>query len=133
MSGGLIIRKLVSAIVSCVFVMFICFLIEPSGFAIFIGVFLFPILLLYGLPTSILSDFVTKKLKGVVRVGIAVVIHLTFAAAFAMMFGEEDWAPMNFFLFLAIVSAFLFLIFDEFLKLHDAKQIRKDELQTQKE
>lgn len=105
-SGGLIIRKLVSALFSCILVMFIFFLIEPSGFVIMIGMYLFLILLLYGLPSSILSDFVTKKLKGMVRGGLALVIHLILATAFVMILFTyaEGWEPVNFFLLLSLLS-----------------------------
>lgn len=103
--------------------MFIAFLIEPSGFVILIGAYLLPILLLYGLPSSILSDFVTKKLKGVVRGGVALVIHLTLATVFVMIIGKT-WVPMSFVLVVAIVSSLFFWSVDELLKLHQSKQNR---------
>lgn len=106
-------------------VMFISFLIEPSGFVIIIGLYLFPILLFYGLPSSILSNYVTKKLKGIKRGGTALLIHLILAAIFVIVIlnYEEDWAPVNFFLLLSLGSSFLFWGFDELLKSNKAKQI----------
>lgn len=114
----MIIRKLVSAIVACIMVMFISFLIEPSGFVIMLGMYLFPILLVYGLPSSILSDFVTKRMKGVIRGGIALVIHLLLASVFVLILFNygEAWVPFNLFLLLSLVSSFLFWSVDEFLK-----------------
>ena len=121
----MIIRKLVSALFACMLVMFISFLIEPSGFVIIIGLYLFPILLFYGLPSSILSNYVTKKLKGIKRGGTALLIHLIFAAVFVIVILNyvEDWAPVNFFLLLSLGSSFLFWGFDELLKSNKAKQI----------
>ncbi len=123
----MIIRKLVSAIVACIMVMFIYFLIEPSGFVIMLGMYLIPILLVYGLPSSILSDFVTKRIKGVIRGGIALVIHLLLASVFVLILFNygEAWVPFNLFLLLSLVSSFLFWSVDEFLKYNKAKQIRK--------
>ncbi|MDW0118480.1 hypothetical protein QTL97_16235 [Sporosarcina thermotolerans] len=91
-----------------------------------IGMNLFPILLLYGLPSSVLSDFVTKKLKGIGRVGAALVIHLILATAFIMIIhrNEEGWEPMKFLLLLSLLSSFLFWSVDELLKIYKAKQIR---------
>ena len=120
------IRKLVSTIVACVLVMFISFLIESSGFVIMLGMYLFPILLLYGLPSSIVSDVVTKNLKGVVRGGIALVIHLLLASLFVLicfMYGEAC-LPVNIFLVFSLISSFLFWSVDEFLRSTVIKQIR---------
>ena len=120
------IRKLVATIVACVLVMLLSFIIEPSGFVIMIGMYLFPILLLYGLPSSIVSDVVTKNLKGVVRGGIALVIHLLLASLFVLicfMYGEA-WLPVNLFLVFSLISSFLFWTVDEFLRSTVVKQIR---------
>ncbi|MFC4408839.1 hypothetical protein ACFOZY_00175 [Chungangia koreensis] len=122
----MLIRKLVSSIVACILVMLISFLIEPSGFVIMIGMYLFPILLLYGLPSSIISDYVTKKLKGIVRGGVALVIHLLLAAVFVLIlfiFGEA-WVPVKVFLLFSVASSFLFWSIDKFLKSTIVKQIR---------
>ena len=107
--------------------MFISFLIEPSGFVIMIGMYLFPILLIYGLPSSILSDFLTKKLKGVLRGGVALATHLLLAIVFVQTFfviSGEGWEPVNFFLIISLLSSFLFWSVDEFLESNIVKQIR---------
>jgi hypothetical protein len=123
----LIIRKLISAIAACILVMFISLLIDPSGFVIMIGMYLFPILLIYGLPSSILSDFLTKKLEGIVRGGVALATHLLLAIVFVQTFfviSGEGWEPVNFFLLISLLSSFLFWSVDEFLKSNMIKQIR---------
>ena len=124
----MIIRKLVSAIAACILVIVIFFLIEPSGFVLMIGMYLFPIFLIYGLPSSILSDFLTKKLEGVVRVGVALATHLLLAIVFVQTFFVilgEGWEPVKFFLLISLLSSFLFWSVDEFLKSDIVKQISK--------
>ncbi len=133
----MIIRKLVSAIVSCVLVMIIYFIIEQSGFVILLGMYLLPILLFYGIPASILSDFATKKLRGVICGVLALLIHLILATLFILipiLFSEWERNILlsdieslleNFFLYTAILSSCLFWCIDEFLKSKRVKEIRK--------
>ncbi|MGB2993344.1 MAG: hypothetical protein WBB47_11975 [Paenisporosarcina sp.] len=125
----MIIRKIISAIVSCVFVMIIYFSIEQSGFVLFMGMYLLPILLFYGLPSSILSDVVTKKLKGPIRWMSALFIHLFLAVSFVLMqisFFSQWESDLflstikslldNFFFITAVLSSSLFWCIDEFLR-----------------
>ena len=108
--------------------MIIYFIIEQSGFVIIMGMYLLPILLFYGLPSSILSDVVTKKLKGAIRGISALLIHLFLAALFVLipiMFYEFERDLLlsnikslldNFFFITAILSSGLFWCIDEFLR-----------------
>ncbi|MBD7943237.1 hypothetical protein H9650_03825 [Psychrobacillus sp. Sa2BUA9] len=133
----IIIRKLVSAVMACVLVMFIYFIEEQTGFVFIIGIYLFPILLIYGVPVSILSDFVTKKLRGFFRDSIALFIHLFLAALFVMipiLFSEwerelliSDTSNLfdNFFFITSLLSSFLFYCLDEFLRSQLAKYLHQ--------
>ena len=133
----IIIRKLVSAVMACVLVMFIYFIEEQTGFVFIIGMYLFPILLIYGVPVSILSDFVTKKLRGFFRGSIALFIHLFLAALFVMipiLFSEwerelliSDTSNLfdNFFFITSLLSSFLFYFLDEFLRSQLAKYLHQ--------
>lgn len=127
-------RKFLSAIGSCIGVMIIYFILEPSGFVIFMAMYLLPILLFYGLPTSILSDWITKKLKGFNREISALLIHLLLAAMFViipillfsqwerkLLFSDVRSLLDNFFFITAILSAFLFWVIDEFLRCNKTK------------
>ncbi|MFJ7936569.1 hypothetical protein [Sporosarcina sp. NPDC096371] len=57
----MLIRKLFSGLIAGVLVVLIYFLLVQSGVVIAIGVYLIPVLLIYGVPSSILSDFVKKN------------------------------------------------------------------------
>lgn len=128
-------RKFLSAIGSCIGVMIIYFILEPSGFVIFMAMYLLPILLFYGLPSSILSDWITKKLNGIIRGISAFVIHLFLAALFViipillfsqwereLLFSDVRSLLNNFFFITAIISSFLFWFIDEVLKCNKTKR-----------
>lgn len=118
--------------------MLIYFIIEQSGFVIALGMYLLPILLFYGLPASIFSDFVTKNLKGLLRGGVALLIHLFLATLFnliPLLFSELEWKHLfseirilfkseNFFFRISILSSSLFWCIDEILRSQIAKDIR---------
>lgn len=131
----LIVRKLSSAIGSCISLMTIYFILEQSGFVIFIAMYLLPILLFYGVPSSILSDFLTKKLKGISRGILALMIHLFLAALFVLipillfspgerelLFSDVKSLIYNFFFITAILSSSLFWFIDEFLRCNKTKE-----------
>jgi len=116
-------------------VMIVYFILEQSGFVIFMAMYLLPILLLYGLPSSILSDWITKKLKGIIRGISAFVIHLFLAALFVivpillfsqwereLLFSDVRSLLDNFFFITAILSSFLFWLIDEFLRCNKTKR-----------
>ena len=125
----MIIRKIISVIVSCVFVIIIYFLLEPSGFVLFMGMYLLPILLFYGLQSSILSDIVTRKLNGPIRGISALFIHLFLAVSFVLtqilLFSQSESDLLisnisslldNFFFITLVLSSSLFWCIDEFLR-----------------
>lgn len=127
MGWYLICRKLVSAIGACLFVVLVYFIIERSGFVIMIGLYLLPVLLLYGIPISIFSDFATKHLRGIFRGGAALIIHLFLAVLFIViqvLIYSSEWVPINFMLLTALLSSFLFWGIDEMIKSEKARQIR---------
>lgn len=116
--------------------MIIYFLIEPSGFVILLGMYLLPILLFYGLPSSILSDVVTRKLKGPIRWMSALFIHLFLAVFFVLMqisiFSQRESDLLlsnitslldNIFFITAVLSSSLFWCIDEFLRCKRTKEI----------
>ncbi|SDN14169.1 hypothetical protein SAMN05518871_103412 [Psychrobacillus sp. OK028] len=115
--SNIIIRKLVSAVMACVLIMLSFFLTAQKDLAIIIGIYLFPILLIYGVPVSILSDFVTNKLISFHRVIFALIIHLFLATLFvvtpALFSGSEIF---NFYFIISLFSSFLFYCIDEFLR-----------------
>ena len=130
----LIRRKVISAIGSCIGVMSIYFILEPSGFVIIMAMYLLPILLFYGLPSSILSDWITKNLKGMLRVVSALVIHLFLASLFVLvpillysplerelLFSDVRSLLNNFFFITAILSSGLFWLIDEFIRCEKIK------------
>ena len=122
----MIIRKLVSAVMTCVLVMLSFSLGGESTLAIVVGIYLFPILLIYGVPASILSDFVTKKRRGILRVIFALIMHLFLAALFvvipALFSGSEIF---NFYFIISLLSSFLFYCIDEFLRSKLAKYLHQ--------
>ena len=124
--SNIIIRKLCSAVMACVLVMLSFFLTGQTGLAIIVGTYLFPILLLYGVPASILSDFVTKKLVSFPRVIFSLIMHLFLAALFvvipALFPGSEIF---NFYFIISLLSSFLFYCIDEFLKSKLAKYLHQ--------
>jgi len=97
-----------------------------STLAIIVGIYLFPILLIYGVPASILSDFVTKKRRGILRVIFALIMHLFLAALFvvipALFSGSEIF---NFYFIISLLSSFLFYCIDEFLRSKLAKYLHQ--------
>ncbi|QNK88963.1 hypothetical protein MKY15_11950 [Sporosarcina sp. FSL K6-1540] len=128
----LIIRKLFSGLIAGILLMLIYFLLEQSGFVLLIGVYLLPILLIYGVLSSILSDFVTKRLRGLLRGSLALFIHLFFAASFVLMPILEMERRFNrLVLITALLSSSLFWCIDEFLRSKRAKDIceKIDELE----
>jgi hypothetical protein len=109
--------------------MIIYFLQEKSGFFLILGMYLLPILLLYGVPSSILSDFVTKKLNGVIRGTLALLIHLFLATLFILLPILYEWERVilftdikkfldnyYFFLMTTTISSSIFWCLDEFFR-----------------
>lgn len=56
------------------------------GAYLFYAMYAVPLVLIYGLPVSCLSDFLTKKISEVRRVLTAFLIHVSFGVAFTFIF-----------------------------------------------
>ncbi|MFJ7971545.1 hypothetical protein [Psychrobacillus sp. NPDC096389] len=123
----MIIRKLFSGLLAGLMVLLIYFLLEQSGFVILIGSYLLPILLIYGVPASVVSDFITKKLSGLLRGILSLIIHLLFAISFVLipnLFLESerailfsDLSSLNSLVFVtALLSSSLLWCIDELLR-----------------
>ncbi|MDN7240645.1 hypothetical protein QWY14_02535 [Planococcus sp. N028] len=122
----MILRKFVSTLVTSMLVFLIYLLLTKSGVGLLIVVYLIPFLLFYGIPVSIFSDFVTRKLKGVTRGGVALAIHLSLATLLNLilyLFSYEGWEPVGFILVNSLLSAFLLWSIDEILKSAKVKRI----------
>jgi hypothetical protein len=124
----MIIRKLIAAIVTCGLMMTLAYFGEDLPFSIFLGMYLLPILVIYGIPSSFFSDWATRRVKGWSRGVLAFLIHLTFALLFVLvpsfMIGGLDeliaivkyWYT-HFFVIMSLLSSSLFWGVDELLKL----------------
>lgn len=130
----MIIRKLFSGLLAGLMVLLIYFLLEQSGFVILIGSYLLPILLIYGVPASVVSDFMTKKLSGLLRGISALLVHLLFAISFVLipnLFSEaeralllSDISNLNSLVFVtALLSSILLWSIDELLRSKIARDI----------
>lgn len=123
----MIIRKLVAAIVTCVLMMTLAYFGEDLPFSIFLGMYLLPILVIYGIPSSIFSEWAARSVKGWTRVVLALIIHLAFAIVFVLvptfLIGGLDeliavvkyWYT-HFFVIKSLLSSSLFWGVDELLK-----------------
>ncbi|RSD28605.1 hypothetical protein [Mesobacillus subterraneus] len=124
----MLIRKIVSALLTTVIMVILYSLPESIGLGLFFGMYLLPILLIYGIPASILSDMLTMRSSGYPRMATAALIHIFPAALFVAIptFIEQGnlltglWSNA-FFLLSAVISSFIFWCFDELMK---SKRIR---------
>ncbi|KAB8138068.1 hypothetical protein F9U64_06370 [Gracilibacillus oryzae] len=89
-----------------------------------------PYILLYGVPVSFFSDFISKRFIGRVRMLIAFLVHILFAFLFGLigvlnnnipLLGLEVDAGIVF----AVIVAFFFWLVDELLRIK-LKNIRRD-------
>lgn len=129
---------------ACVLVMLIYFLIEQTGFVIIMGMYLLPILLIYGVPASILSDFVTKKLRLLLRGSLALLVHLSLAALFVLipiLFSEWERDLLlsnfrslfsNFYFITSLLASNLFWFIDEFLRSKAAQYLQQEILMSKR-
>ncbi|WP_394188027.1 hypothetical protein [Paenisporosarcina quisquiliarum] len=95
---------------------------------VLIGAYSLPFILLYGVPSSIFADYLTKKLVGLIRSGVSLLIHLAMGMVIVVIAGiifENKSLLMNFksflseyliFLFPTLLAAFLFWLSDEMLR-----------------
>ena len=121
-------RKLVSAVVTYVLFMIIYFLFYQSWFIILLGIYLFPFILFYGVPVSVLSDFLTKKIEGKYRGILALFIHVFLAtlivlipALFSEMGRDIILPDLQFFLLIPILSSSFFWCIDELLRMKEER------------
>ncbi|MEW8971585.1 MAG: hypothetical protein AB2411_13215 [Mesobacillus sp.] len=120
------IRKLVSAIGATMVMVILFSILDQSGIGLFFGIYILPIILIYGIPSSILSDILTRRAGGVKRMAAAGFLHILLGALFVavptFIFDAENGNWINsvwnnsFFFFNAVVSSFIFWCFDEAIK-----------------
>ncbi|MBS8263830.1 hypothetical protein DYI25_05175 [Mesobacillus boroniphilus] len=120
------IRKLVSALGATMMMVMLFSILDQSGLGLFLGMYILPIILIYGIPSSILSDVLTRRTRGVTRMAAAGFLHVFLGALFVavptFIFDTEqgNWLTNvrnnGFFFFSAAVSAGIFWCFDEGLK-----------------
>ncbi|UYZ23966.1 hypothetical protein [Mesobacillus jeotgali] len=120
------IRKLVSAIGATLMMVILFSILDHSGIGLFFGMYILPIILIYGIPSSILSDFLTRKTDRGKRIAAAALLHVFLGALFVavptFIFDAENanWISSlrnnGFFFFSATISAFIYWCFDEMLK-----------------
>lgn len=117
-------RKVLSAIFTAIIVSLIMALqVRLEGLTPpFILLYAIPAVFIYGLPVSVLSDIVTKKLYGFIRRVIAFFIHLFFGLVFNYLLNfyvlnEKGTTPfMGPFGFAPVISAIVFFLLDEYLR-----------------
>lgn len=121
---ALVIRKLISALATTVVMVILYSILEEFGIGLFLGMYILPILLIYGIPCSILSDYLTKRLGGYKRRAAAAMLHVFLGALFVaiptLVFEQGSsltslWNNAFFFLN-ATVSSFTFWCLDELIK-----------------
>jgi len=117
---AMVIRKIVVSLVTGAFmIIFFSILAGQLGVALVIGMYLLPILFIYGVLSSILSDFITKRLKGFKRVGVSFLVHISMGVLFVvapiLLKGSKSGIE-NFFSPYVVLSAFIFWLMDEFIR-----------------
>ncbi|WP_102262571.1 hypothetical protein [Mesobacillus jeotgali] len=120
------IRKLVSALGATMMMVILFSILDESGVGLFLGMYILPIILIYGIPSSFLSDLLTRRTGGVKRLAAAGFLHVFLGALFVavptFIFDAENGNWINsvwnnsFFFFTAVVSSFIFWCFDEAIK-----------------
>lgn len=128
------IRKLVSALGSTMMMIILFSVLDQFEAGLFLGMYILPIILIYGIPSSFLADFLTRRTDGVKRIAAAGFLHIFLGALFVavptFLFDAENgkWIISvwnnGFFFFTAVVSAFIFWIFDEAIKSEWFGQLR---------
>jgi hypothetical protein len=126
--GGIrmFIRKLVSALGATLMMVTLFSILDQSGIGLFFGMYILPIILIYGIPSSILSDFLTRRTDGGKRIAAAAILNVFLGALFVavptLIFDAENanWLSSvsnnGFFFLTATLTAFIYWCFDEMLK-----------------
>lgn len=90
-----------------------------------ISLYVIPLILLYGVPVSILSDKLTLKVTGIIRMVCACVIHLVFGIVFSYLFvllvDASILTPLSdpidrFILLGASITSIVFWVIDEIIR-----------------
>lgn len=124
-------RLLISLITSLISIPLVAFFFNdfllPADFGLlgFVSIWLVPVIILYGIPVSILSDKITKKFSGSKRLSISLTVHLFLGLLFAYLFiliFDNRYVPsmrnpIDRSLFLgSFFSAFIFWVISERLR-----------------
>ncbi len=121
-------RKLIAALISGLLMIAMYSIFIGIDIGVFFGMYLMPIIFIYGIPSSMLSDYATKSLMGTKRIIVALLIHLFLAATFVPIpmfisgYKIETWFSeatglFDVFLFIhALIAAVLFWLIDELMK-----------------
>ncbi|QPC46969.1 hypothetical protein [Mangrovibacillus cuniculi] len=118
-------RKISAAILTVAITTFLMFLLDGTGASLFIGVYSLPIVLLYGIPTSIISDGLTKRFSGITQKIVSLFLHTSSSVLFIILalvilgFPKDFsiyYLISNFFFLLAVVSSILVWLMDEGIK-----------------
>ena len=132
-------RKLLAAALTIITVLIgyslILALYDRSGFStfslsfFFLSLWIVPIIMIYGLPVSFLSEKLTKGLSKFWRITTAFVIHVSFGAVFIFIYGALFENNVNIFhefsefleiyeelIIPSLISAGVFWIYDEFIR-----------------
>ena len=122
----MILRKLISAFGATVMMVILLSILDQSGVGLFFGMYILPINLIYGIPSSIFTDFLTRRAARLRRLAVAGLLHVFLGALFVLLptllfdAGNGNWLTNitnnSFFFITAVVSAFIFWCFDEALK-----------------
>ncbi len=121
-------RKVIAASTSGLLMIAMYSIFGGIGIGVFFGMYLLPIIFIYGIPSSMLSDYATKSLMGTKRIIVALFIHLFLATTFVPVpmlisgykidtwFSEVTGLLDVFFLINALIAALLFWLTDELMK-----------------
>ncbi|MGD6991310.1 hypothetical protein [Sutcliffiella horikoshii] len=130
-------RKILSALTTGLIMIMLYSAYDGFGIGFFFGMYLLPIIFIYGIPSSILSDFLTKGLTRKTRMVAAFFIHIFLAILYVLiplflsgynrgMGFSEVTGSLDFFFFIsAIISAFAFWGTDELMKNEPCKLKRR--------
>ncbi|CAM3816166.1 hypothetical protein [Mesobacillus thioparans] len=122
----MLIRKLISALGATMMMVILFSILEAFAAGLFLGMYILPIVIIYGIPSSFLSDFLLRRTVGLKRMAIAGVLHVFLGVLFiaipTFIFDAEygSWLTAlrnnGFLVVSAAVTAFIFWCVDEGLK-----------------
>ncbi|MBM7661036.1 hypothetical protein JOC85_001808 [Bacillus mesophilus] len=86
-----------------------------------LGLWISPLILLYGVPVTFLSDYVTKGLAGTARMLTACIVHLSFGILFGFVFRSDEQflifgIEVNVIIISASITALFFWVIDELFR-----------------